>query len=411
MSDAAPSQVPLLLRQGVQMPNPDSITVDHSVNIEQIAPGVVIHPGCRITGSKTSLGPGCVLGEEAPVTLDNCQLGAKVRLAGGYFSEATFLDRSSMGSGAHVRPGTLIEEEAGGAHTVGLKQTILFPYAVMGSLINFCDALISGGTSRQNHSEVGSSYIHFNFTPHHDKATPSLVGDVPRGVMLDQPPVFLGGQGGLVGPAQIEFGAVVPAGIIVRNDIRASGLFMPETRDRKPVPHYQSGAYQAINRIIINNLNYIGNIHALRTWYRQVRSCFLNDDAFQTACLAGAEERLATIRNERIQRLHQLAENMPRSLALAKSGSNAVNLNAQPYLQQAALIERWPQMRESLINLEAEEGDREKRDRLMEGLAQVPARTDYLNAVKVLDSNARAAGTAWLNSIVDAAVRLWPRVG
>ena len=69
---------------------------------------------------------------------------------------------------------------------------------------------MAGGTSRKNHSEIGSSYIHFNFTPHQDKATPSLVGDVPRGVMLDRAPIFLGGQGGLVGPVRIAYGTRHP---------------------------------------------------------------------------------------------------------------------------------------------------------------------------------------------------------
>ena len=110
-----------------------------------------------------------------------------------------------MGSGAHVRTGTLLEEQAGAAHTVGFKQTIFLPFVTAGSLINFCDCLMAGGTSRKNHSEIGSSYIHFNFTPRQDKATASLIGDVPRGVMLDQAPIFLGGQGGLVGPVLLDF--------------------------------------------------------------------------------------------------------------------------------------------------------------------------------------------------------------
>jgi UDP-N-acetylglucosamine/UDP-N-acetylgalactosamine diphosphorylase len=52
-----------------------------------------------------------------------------------------------------------------------LKQTILFPFVTLGSLINFCDIFMSGGSDRKNHSEVGSSYIHFNYTPNQDKAT------------------------------------------------------------------------------------------------------------------------------------------------------------------------------------------------------------------------------------------------
>ena len=92
-----------------------------------------------------------------------------------------------MGLGAQVRETCILEEEASGAHCAGIKQTILLPFVTLGSLINFCDCLMAGGTSRQNHSEVGSSYIHFNFTPDGDKTTPSLIGDVPRGVMLAEP--------------------------------------------------------------------------------------------------------------------------------------------------------------------------------------------------------------------------------
>ena len=55
-----------------------------------------------IRGDKTSIAPGCILGEEGPVILENCQLGRNVRLKGGYFKDAVFLDYASMGAGAHV---------------------------------------------------------------------------------------------------------------------------------------------------------------------------------------------------------------------------------------------------------------------------------------------------------------------
>ncbi|MDO9542307.1 MAG: UDP-N-acetylglucosamine pyrophosphorylase, partial [Kiritimatiellia bacterium] len=144
MSKPLTGNVEPFLKRGVLIAEPALVTIDQTVALEHIAPGTMIHPFCRISGSKTSIGPDCVLGAEAPVTIDNCQLSAQVKLVGGYFSGATFLDNSGMGSGAQVRPGTLVEEEAGGAHTVGLKQTVLFPYVVLGSLINFCDCLMAG---------------------------------------------------------------------------------------------------------------------------------------------------------------------------------------------------------------------------------------------------------------------------
>ncbi|MBU4200084.1 MAG: hypothetical protein KKG09_09625 [Verrucomicrobia bacterium] len=153
--------------------------------------------------------------------------------------------------------------------------------------------------------------------------------------------------------------------------------------------------------------HYIGNINALRAWYRQVRSCFLSADEFQTACLAGAQECIQTILRERVQRLNQLAEKMPPSLELAKSAPDTVDLNTHPFVQQKEFIERWPKMQEQLARLDDVEGDIAKRDELLDALSRIPARTDYLNAVKSLSPEDRTAGTAWLDSIVNATVILW----
>src|SRR5690606_11549176 len=130
---------------------------------------------------------------------------------------------------AHFRAGTVLEEEASTAHVVGLKQTILLSFVTLGSLINFCDCLMAGGTSRRDHSEVGSGFIHFNFTPwgrEGDKATPSLVGDVVSGVFLRQPRILHGGCGGMIGPGSVGYGAVVGAGQVIRRPVPAETLVL-----------------------------------------------------------------------------------------------------------------------------------------------------------------------------------------
>ena len=208
-----------LLAKGVVMPIPESVFVADDVDVDRISgEKVTVYPGSRIAGKQTLILSGTRIGYEAPVTLENCLLGKNVRLNGGYFQNAVFLGDNVVGANAHVRAGTILEEQACAAHTVGLKQTLLFPFVTLGSLINFCDCFMAGGTSRKNHSEVGSSFVHFNYTPNQDKATPSMLGNVHQGVMLDQPPIFLGGQGGLVGPVRIGFGCVTGAGSIVRKD-------------------------------------------------------------------------------------------------------------------------------------------------------------------------------------------------
>ena len=378
----------------------NGVFIDPRVDPARIAPDAVLYPGCRILGEQTSIGPGSVLGAEAPVTLENCQLGRGVKLGGGFFSGAVFLDGSGMGSGAHVRAGTILEEEANGAHTVGLKQTVLLPFVTLGSLINFCDLLMAGGTSRKDHSEVGSSYIHFNFTPHQDKATASLIGDVPRGALLNQRPIFLGGQGGLVGPARVAFGSVVAAGGICRKDVlKENHLHVPTAPSGQTVP-YEQGVYKSIDRIVKNNLLYIGNIRALKAWYEQVRIHFIRD-AFDRACHEGALRNLDLILNERILRLEQFAGKLERSAAIldAQSGSSADCGGRQREFSMA-----WKSLRAQLESLTIPPADA----RLGSEIASSTDSMDYLNAIRSLSKDAQAGATQWLQGLVDETARLYP---
>lgn len=406
-SEKDPSNVQALLGRGVVIPAPASVEIGPEVDPERIAPGVVIHAGCRLAGATTSIGPGSELGAEAPATVEDCQLGAKVALKGGYFSGSTFLDGANMGSAAHVRPGTLLEEEAGGAHAVGFKQTLFLPFVTAGSLINFCDALMAGGTSRKNHSEIGSSYIHFNFTPHQDKATPSLIGDVPRGVMLDQPPIFLGGQGGLVGPVRIAYGTVIPAGLICRQDILApNNLYAPTAEGPRHARTFRPGAYLAVARIVANNLIYIGNLQALKQWYLGVRKPVMTRDPYGAACHEGALRQLEAMLDERLKRLADLAGRMVGSLEMARTDGN---LALEPVLvaQQQALIDRWPEMEAALRAGPPPDLAARERDSFLAAWQQASSGDPYVKAVAALPPEAKQAGTAWLQAIVDSASDLW----
>jgi UDP-N-acetylglucosamine/UDP-N-acetylgalactosamine diphosphorylase len=309
------------------------------VNFERIAPDVVFHPGCRLSGADLSIGPGCVIGAEAPATLNNCQLGARVHLAGGFFEGATFLDDAKAASCAHVRPGCLLEEGASIAHSVGIKQTIFMPWVTSGSLINFCDALMAGGTSRKNHSEIGSSYIHFNFTPHQDKATASLIGDVPNGVLLNQDPIFLGGQGGMVGPCKIAYGTVIPAGQIWRGDVDEPGQLVARAGFKRNIEmKYDVHKFSSVTHIVHNNLTYIGNILALDAWYRVVRAPYMSADPFQKACYVGARTRLSEVLKERFMRLDELMEKVQQSF----------ESDAAPQDDNQKVVKQWATAKGSL---------------------------------------------------------------
>ncbi len=403
MTEKNSTKIDLLIRRGVRIQAPETVEIGEDVNPDRISPDrVTIYPGCRIYGDDTLVMSGVTLGFEGPATIVNCQVGPGAHLKGGFFQRATFLDQVSLGPGSHIREGCLLEEESGGAHCVGLKQTILFPFVTLGSLINFCDCLMAGGTSRKNHSEVGSSYIHFNFTPNGDKATASLIGDVPRGVMLKEPPIFLGGQGGLVGPARVGFGVVVAAGTILRKDAPEDGkMILGSSAPARTVPHHP-GLYGAIRGRTMNNINYIAHLIALRRWYLQVRSLFTAGDTFREELLKGAIEKIDLGIKERVTRLIAFAEKLPESSRIharergGEESARARERKEELYrsrhrLEDLFLAARNTDTAKQLRNLFLAAVERKRRE----------SGGSYIQVIQGLAPGDAATGTRWLQGVVE----------
>ena len=104
------SKIQKLIEKGVKINQPTSVEISDDVDVDRIsADGVVIYAGCKIFGADTLILPGAKLGYEAPVTVDNCQIGPDVELKGGYFKQAVFLEKARLGLGSHVREATILE--------------------------------------------------------------------------------------------------------------------------------------------------------------------------------------------------------------------------------------------------------------------------------------------------------------
>jgi len=293
--------------RGVEIVDPRQTYVAPDVLPERVGSGVVLHPGTRLSGARTFLGHGAQVGVEGPATLVDAVLGPRARVDSGYVEGAVLLDDARAGWGAHFRPGTLLEEQASTAHCVGLKHTLLLSFVTLGSVINFCDVLMAGGSSRRDHSEVGSGFIHFNFTPwgeRGDKATPSLVGDVVHGVFLREPRIFLGGAGGLVGPCTVGYGSVTGAGQVVRRPVAPERLVV-QSLPKLDRP-FSAARLDALRPRLGRNLAYIGQLVALRAWYRQVRLRRVPEGAEHAArvtVLEAAVETLDLCIAERVKRM------------------------------------------------------------------------------------------------------------
>jgi UDP-N-acetylglucosamine/UDP-N-acetylgalactosamine diphosphorylase len=397
-----PEKVICLLKKGVRMTAPFSVEIGDEINPERIAGSSIIYGAARIYGENTLIAQDVKLGYEAPVTLIDCQLGEAVELRGGYFTNSVFLNKATMGSNAQIRSGCLLEEEAGGNHCVGLKQTILFPFVQLGSLVNFCDCLMAGGTSRRNHSEVGSSYIHFNYTPRQDKATPSLIGDVPRGVMLREPPIFLGGQGGIVGPVQIDYGTVIPAGIICRQDFNTEGILWssPSSLDKKK--EFVAGTCGGdIIRKVKRNIEYIANLSALRQWYRYVRREFFIREKYGDALYSGACKVLDEAIAERIKQLRLFAQNMETSIAVGTKKIKKIYPDSVSRTQKQ-FLQDWPQIEAYLSGNNEEKIGLKKRDSFVKTMQRLSNKgNSYLEAIQLLTPAQIQVGTDWLKDITE----------
>ena len=265
----------LLRDKGVKVLDERQLYIDDDVIIENIFPSTTIYPGVRLHGAKTVVGPGAKIGTEGPATLMNVAVGRNAEIASGIVTEAAILPNARLGPNSHVRSGTLLEEWASTAHSVGLKHTVLMSFVTLGSLINLCDCLVSGGRSRREHSEIGSGFIHFNYTPwgpDGDKATASLFGNVVEGVFLDSDRLFLGGLTGVVGPRTVGYGSMVTPGSILRKNVGSGVLVSVPSYEMEDSVDMNSRRYS--KQKVVQNIDYIAQLFALYNWYKQVRSRF-----------------------------------------------------------------------------------------------------------------------------------------
>jgi len=342
------AKLDILASKGVAILDPRQVYLDETVGLHRISADAILYPGTRLIGSGTFVGPGAKIGIEGPAVLENTVIGANAEVASGYLKDSVMLRDARVGSNAHIRVGTLLEEEASTGHAVGLKHTVLMSFVTLGSLINFCDGLISGGRSRKEHTEVGSGFIHFNYTPRGrtgDKATPSLIGDVPHGAFLRQPRIFLGGLSGIVGPQKVGFGSFTLAGQVIRREVPPNRIVGEAARSIDKDFHALN---QFPTRVLKLNLAYIGQLAALQAWYRHVRLARIPTssqyEGLRIVTQAGVDLLSVSI-DERVQRLRQFLDE--RGLATPQLPSTAPPCPLRiepstPYVDHVDWVSRLP---------------------------------------------------------------------
>lgn len=338
-----------LIRGGVNIPCPESVVLE-DIDPEKIQSGVTLYPGTVLRGRSTSIGKNSSIGLGGGAFLEDVQTGERCTLMQGCYRNCTFLDDVIIRNGAEIREGCLLEEHAELGHTCGLKQTIFFPNVVAGSLINFCDALITGGTSRKNHSEIGSCMALYNFTPQGDKFA-SLFGDVEHGVFLNQDPIFIGGQTQIVSPVKVGFGSVIAAGSKLTHSIE-DHILVSQNHPNVKNPFDSKEIHRPYEKIQIT-LDYIKNLKMLSIWYQKIRiPLYCETDKYDL--IRHAHRRILSGIEERERRLEKFIQKLPASLEILRQKLNQSEAFIQEHNHDRSKLALFETQRQKSITSEIE---------------------------------------------------------
>jgi UDP-N-acetylglucosamine/UDP-N-acetylgalactosamine diphosphorylase len=166
-----------------------------------------------------------------------------------------------------------------------------------------------------------------------------------------------------------------------------------------------AGLYREVRRKVCNNLLYIGNLAALRQWYVHVRKPFLKTQEGGGALCEGALEVLDAALEERISRLRALAAKMEESIAMAEKVLQ--DRTKEMHLKhKRELLENWSEAEKRLSGLADDSIGADGRGRFINRIDERLSKGagDYIDFIRALDRESAEAGSAWLQSVVDAVV-------
>lgn len=392
------SLVDQLVARGVRIPAPASVVID-DVDPARFERDVVIWPGTTVCGQRSAYGAGTQIGRAGGGYFRDVVAGRGCDLYGGVFEDCALMDGVVVRGHAEFRQGTLLEEGCEAAHHVGYKMTIMMPFTVAGSLVNFCDAVFAGGTGRDDHGEIGSCMALYNYTPWGDKFA-SMFGNVSDGVFLRKPRVFVGGQTQIVSPVTVGFGTVVVAGSGLRRNVGENRLVGEVFGGIDE--EFEKDMLGATLPKLVTSLEIIGNLRALEIWYLEVRRPFVDHDVFARWLVDHGLRQVRAAIGERIKRVRAFVAHIERSEQAHVAAAKAADSDERRsrHLRRAAdhaeALRLWAAVGEQT----GVEPDGELRARLRAAVV-LERGLSYVNAVQSLDDEAVDRGSAILREIVD----------
>jgi bifunctional UDP-N-acetylglucosamine pyrophosphorylase/glucosamine-1-phosphate N-acetyltransferase len=193
-----------LMRLGVTIVDPATTFIDPEVSVE---PDTIIHPGCHLRG-QTRIAGECEIGPNSLVI--DSEIGASSRVCCSVIEASTVGERVSIGPFSHLRPGSLIGDDAELGNYAEVKASRIGAGTKMHHFSYVGDAELG---ERVN---VGAGTVTVNFN--------SETGLKSRTRVEDD--ASIGSDTLLVAPVTLGNGAMTGAGAVVTHDIPAGEVWI-----------------------------------------------------------------------------------------------------------------------------------------------------------------------------------------
>jgi bifunctional UDP-N-acetylglucosamine pyrophosphorylase/glucosamine-1-phosphate N-acetyltransferase len=196
-----------LMAAGVTIVDPATTYIDPRVDI---GADTVIHPGVVIEGS-SRIGRACEI--QAHVRLADVVVGDRVNINSFcVIVESEIASGASVGPFVHIRPATVVGEDAKVGNFVELKKTSLGARSKVNHLSYVGDATVGADVN------VGAGTITCNYDG--EKKSQTIIEDG----------AFIGSDSQLIAPVRIGKGAYVGAGSSITQDVPAGALGIARSR-------------------------------------------------------------------------------------------------------------------------------------------------------------------------------------
>ena len=201
------------MKAGVTMINPDSITIDETVELE---PDVILEPQTHLRGN-TKIAAGSRIGPGS--LIKNSTIGNNVTVSYSMVLDSQIANNTTVGPYAHLRGGVVVGESCRVGNFVEIKQSKLESNTKVAHLSYIGNAIL------EENVNIGAGTITANYDGKNKHAT-----TIKKGTKT-------GSNSVLVAPVTLGENVTVAAGSVVTQDVNDNALVVARSR-QKEIPEW-----------------------------------------------------------------------------------------------------------------------------------------------------------------------------